>query len=73
MHTESQKRRRHGRLNGLIGRTSVLNDDGMAAFGVLGIFMASKVIDSLSKDSRDLTKPTKMIADQENNFWKENL
>ena len=49
----------------------------MAACGFLGIFMIQKVLGSLSevsrdstKVSRDLTKPTKMIAEQENNFWK---
>ena len=49
-----------------IGRTSVLNDDGKAASGFLGIFMTQKVL-----DSRDSTKPTKMIAEPENNCWKE--
>ena len=29
----SRKRQRHSKRNGLIGRTSVLNDDGLAARG----------------------------------------
>ena len=37
--------REHGRRNRLIGRTSVLNDDGIAA-GFLEIFMARKVLGS---------------------------
>ena len=48
----------------------MLNDEGMAACGFLGIFMTWKVVGSLSEVSRDSTKPTKMIAEQENNFWK---
>ena len=32
----------------LIGCTSVLNDDGMAASGIFGIFVTRKVLGSLS-------------------------
>ena len=39
--------------------------------GFLGIFMSQKVLDSLSEASRDSAKPTKMIAEKENNFWKD--
>ena len=59
-----------GRRNGPIGRTSVLNDDGMAACGISGIFMARKVLASLSEVSRNSTKPMKMIIEKKNNFWK---
>ena len=52
----------------LIGHTSVLNDDSLAACGFLGIFITRKVLGSVSDVSRDSTKPTKMIAEQENNF-----
>ena len=48
----------------------MLNDDGMAAFGLLGIFLTQKVPGSLSVVSRDSSEPTKMIAEQESNFWK---
>ena len=50
-----------------------LNDDGMAACGFLGIFMIDmEVLDTLSENSRDsTTEPTKMIAEQENKFWKD--
>ena len=50
---------------------AVLYDDGMAACGFLGISMTRKVLGSLSEVSRDATKPTKMIAELENNFWKD--
>ena len=33
--------------------------------------MTRKVLGSLSEVSRDRTKPTKTIAEQENNFWKD--
>ena len=42
----------------------MMNDDVMAAFGSLGIFTTRKVLGSLSE------VPTKMIAEQENNFEK---
>ena len=61
-----RERRRCGRRNGLIARSSVLNDDGVAACGVLRIFMARKAVFSLSAVSRDSAKPTKVIAEQEN-------
>ena len=48
----------------------MLNDDGMAAYGFLGIFMTRNMLGSLSEVSRDSTKPTKMIKEQENNIWK---
>ena len=64
-------RRRCGKRNGLIGRVSFLNDDGIAACGFLGIFMIRKVLGSLQEVSRDSTKPTKMITEQENKFWKD--
>ena len=35
----ARKRRRHGRGNGPFGHTSILSDDGIAAFGFLRIFM----------------------------------
>ena len=60
--------RRPWRLNELIGRTSTLNDDGMASCDCLEIFMARKVLGSLSEVSRDSIKPMKMIAEQKNNF-----
>ena len=44
----------------------MLNDDDMAACG-----LTRKVLCSLSGVSRDSTKQTKMIAQQENNFWKD--
>ena len=37
-----------------------LNDDGIAARGLLGIFMTQKVLDSLRDVSRDSTKPMKI-------------
>ena len=46
----------------------VPGDDGIVACGILGIFMTRKVLGSLSKVSCGSTKPTKMIAEQENNF-----
>ena len=55
----------------LIVHTSVLNDDDIAACGLLGIFMTRKVLGSLAEVSPDSTKPKKMIAEQENNFWKD--
>ena len=42
-----------------------------SACGFLEIFMTQKVLESLSKASRDSPKPTKMTAQQENNFWKD--
>ena len=33
--------------------------------------MTRKVLGSLSEGSCDSKKPTKMIVDQENNFWKD--
>ena len=47
-----------------IGHISVLNNDGMAACGFLGILMTRKVLGSLSEVSSDSTKLTKMIAEQ---------
>ena len=49
----------------------MLNDDAIAVYGFLEIFITRKVLGSLSEVSRDSTKPTKMIAKQENNFWKD--
>ena len=43
----------------------------MTACGVLGIFVTRKVLVSLSELSPDTTKPTKIIAEPENNFWKD--
>ena len=41
----------------------------MGARGFLGIFMTQKkMLRSHSEVSRDSSKPTKMIAEQENNF-----
>ena len=37
----------------------------------LGMFITRKVLGKLAEVSRDSTKPTKMIAEQENNFWKD--
>ena len=48
----------------LIGHTSMLNDNGMAAYAFLGIFMPRKVLGLLSKVSCDLTKPTKVIQNR---------
>ena len=48
----------------------MLNDDGMAACGFIGICMTGKVQGSLSEGLRDSTKPIRMIAEQQNNFWK---
>ena len=42
----------------------------LAACG-LEIFMTRKVLGSLSEVSHDSAKPMKMIAKQENNFWKD--
>ena len=36
-----------------------------------GIFMTRKVLGSLSEVLRGSTKPTKMIAEEEDNFWKD--
>ena len=58
-------------LTTLSGSTSMLNDDGMAACGFFEIFMTRKVQGSLSEVSRESTKPMKMTAEQENNFWKD--
>ena len=55
---------------GKIGHTSMLNDECMSACGFLGIFMTQKVLGSLSEVSRDSTKPTKIIPEQEKNFLK---
>ena len=60
-----------GEMGWLIDRTSMLNDDDMAAYGFLGIFMTRKLLDSLSEVSLYSTKPTKMIAEQKNSFWKD--
>ena len=46
------------------------DDNCMAACECLG-FMTQKVLSSLSEDSCDSAKPTKMIAQQENYFWKD--
>ena len=43
----------------------------MAASGFLEIFMTRKGLGSLSEIPRNPTKPTKMVVEQENNFWKE--
>ena len=58
------------RRNGIIGRASVMKDDGMAACGFLGVFMTQKVLGLLSEVSRDSTQPTRMIAEQENDVLK---
>ena len=63
--------RGHCRRNRLIGRASMLSNDGMAICGFLGIFVAQKVLGSLSDVSRDSTKRMKIIPKQENNFWKD--
>ena len=62
-----------GRQNGLTGtgRNSVFNNDGMDACGFSGIFMTRKLLGLLSEFSRDSTKPMKIIAKQENKFWKD--
>ena len=57
------------RRTGLIGLISILNDDGMAACGFLGILMTGKMLDS-REVSRCSTKPTKLIAEQEIIFGK---
>ena len=49
----------------------ILKDDGMATSGFLEIFMTQKMLGSLSEVSCDSTEPTKIIAEQENNFWKD--
>ena len=73
-HSYSQFDRRSGegtrKQNGLTGHTSVLNDDGMAICGFFGIFMTQKVLGILSEVSRNSSKPTKIITEQENNVWK---
>ena len=66
----TRERPRCGSRNGLICLTFILNDDCMVACGILGIFMKRKVLGSLLKVSRDSTKPTKIVAEQENNFAK---
>ena len=50
-----------------IDRTSILNNDGMVAFGFLGINCARFTC----RRSRDSVKPTKRIAVRENKFWKD--
>ena len=47
-----------GEMDGLICCTSMLNNDGIAACGILGMFMTLKVLSSLSEVSRDSTKPS---------------
>ena len=71
-HMVSTRKRlqRRGRWERLISHTSMLHDDGKAAFGCLGIFMIVKVPGSLPVVSCNPTKPTKMITVQENNFWR---
>ena len=64
-------RRRDGMQNGLMSRASVLNDDSMASCGFLGIFMTRKALGSLSEASLDAAKRRKMIAEPENDFWKD--
>ena len=59
-HREHRSRRRR---NGLIGRTSILNDDSMAACGILAIFMTRNKLDSLSEVSCDSNKPKKMTTE----------
>ena len=63
-----RERRNRGRRNGLIGPTSVLNDDDMATCVVLRIFVTRKVLGALLEVSRDSTRPKKVIAEQYNNF-----
>ena len=62
--------REHRRQNGLTGRTSMLNDDGMAVCGFLAIFMTRKNLGLLSEVSRGSIKTKKMIVEQETNFEK---
>ena len=64
-------RQRHGMQDGLMSRTSVLNDDGMASCGCFVIFMTRKVLGSLSEASLDATKRRKMIAEPKNDFGKD--
>ena len=45
-------------------RTSILNNDGMVAFGFLGI----KCVRFTYRSLRDSVKPTKRIAVKENKF-----
>ena len=54
-----------GRLS---GRTSFLNDDGMAVCGILVIFITQKLIGSFLEVSHDSSKPTKVIIEQESKF-----
>ena len=49
-----------------IGRTSILNNDGMVACG----FLVIKCARFTYRSSRDSVKPTKRIAVRENKFWK---
>ena len=63
-----REHRRRGKRNGRICLTSISNDDGMAACGLLRVIMTRKVPGSLSEVSRDSTKQTKMITEHENNF-----
>ena len=50
-----------------IDRTSILNNDGMVACGVLGIKCARFTY----RSSRDSVKPMKRIVVRENKFWKD--
>ena len=50
--------------------TPMMNGDGMAVCGFLGIFMTRKVPDSISNVSCDSTKPTKITSEQEIIFGK---
>ena len=59
------------RRNGVTCLTSIFTDDGMAACDFLGTFTTRKMLGSLSEVSRDLTKVAKMMAEQENNLWKD--
>ena len=54
---------------GLICLASILNDDGMVVCVFLGIFMTQKMLSSLVPCYS--IKPRKMIAEQENNSWKD--
>ena len=40
----TRERRKRGRRKGLIGHTSMLNDDGMVACSFIGIFMTLKLL-----------------------------
>ena len=57
--------------NVVIGRTSMLHDDVMAACGILGVSLTRKGVGKLSKVSCNSAKPKKMPAEQEAYSWKD--